>query len=193
MRAPPDSDVLMATVAAWRARDRQRPPAAEVVRPGPGQESVWEYPRPPRVSAEPRRIRIRFAGRTIVDTGRAKRVVETSGAPVYYIPLPDVADGALVPVPDWSICEWKGIARYFDVAVAAQTAARAAWHYPDPLDDLGQGYTQLRDHVAFYPGPMDACFVGGERVRPQAGGYYGGWVTSDVVGPFKGEAGSEDW
>lgn len=193
MRSPPDPSALMATVAAWRARERRRPPAAEIVRPGPGQDSVWDYPRPPRVAAEPRLVQVVFAGRTIVETRLAKRVVETSGAPVYYVPLADVADGVLAPTPDWSICEWKGIARYFDVTVAARTAERAAWHYPDPLDDLGQGYTALRDHVAFYAGAMDACLVGGERVRPQSGNYYGGWVTSDVVGPFKGGAGSEDW
>lgn len=193
MQPPPGPSALMATVTAWRARERRRPTAAEIVRPGPGQESVWGYPRPPKVTAEPRLIQVVFNGRTIVETRRAKRVVETSGAPVYYVPLADVACGVLASTTDWSICEWKGTARYFDVTVAPLTAERAAWHYPDPLDDLGQGYTALRVHVAFYASAMGACFIGGERVHPQSGDYYGGWVTSDVVGPFKGDAGSEDW
>lgn len=190
---PTDKAALRATVLHWRARKRERPPSDRIVVPGPGQESVWAYPRPPRVSGERRRVRIVLASRTVADTGTAKRVVETSGAPVYYIPLSDIADGLLVPTEHWSLCEWKGIARYFDVVAGSRWVARAAWHYPEPLDDLGQGYEALRSHAAFYPAAMDACFVGAEKASAQPGGYYGGWVTSDVVGPFKGEDGSADW
>lgn len=159
------------------------------VEPGPGQESVWDYPRPPRVEAISRRVRVIFNGVTIADTVEAQRVLETSHPPVYYIPPKDIVMQYLVREPGSSWCEWKGQARYYRVEVGGRRAERAAWTYPDPKP----GYEQIRDHVAFYAGSMDRCYVGEEQVRPQPGGFYGGWITSDVVGPFKGGPGTEGW
>lgn len=146
-------------------------------------ESVWDYPRPPRVEATTRRIRIVLGGRTIVDSARALRVLETSHPPVYYVPLADVADGALTPAVDarQTFCEWKGNADYLDVVSGGRRVARGAWTYRDPAP----AFRQLLDTVAFYAGPMDACYVDDERAEPQPGRFYGGWVTADVLGPFK--------
>lgn len=159
------------------------------VEPGPGQESVWDYPRPPRLEKSDKRIRIVFNGVEIVNTRRAWRVLETSHPPVYYAPSDDVREGCLIENPRTSYCEWKGSARYLDVRAGDRTARASAWYYPDPTP----AFEPIRDHVAFYPSAMDACSVDGEEVRPQPGGFYGGWVTSDVVGPFKGEPGTEFW
>jgi uncharacterized protein (DUF427 family) len=157
--------------------------------PGPGQESVWDYPRPPRIEPEPREVRVVFAGRVVVETGRALRVLETSHPPGIYVPFEDVAPGVLVPNPRRSVCEWKGTARYWDLQVGDQVAAAAVWGYPRPR----HGFEALAGHVSFYPAPMDACHLGGEPVTPQPGGFYGGWITSDVVGPFKGGPGTLGW
>jgi uncharacterized protein (DUF427 family) len=157
--------------------------------PAPGQESVWDYPRPPRVEATSKRIRVVFAGVTIADTCAAQRVLETSHPPVYYIPRADIRQEHLVEAPGSSVCEWKGQARYFTVAVGDRRAERAAWSYPDPT----AAFRAIRHHVAFYAGPMDACYVDDELVTPQPGGFYGGWITQDVVGPFKGEPGTWGW
>jgi len=159
------------------------------VEPDPGQESVWDYPRPPRVEETSRHIQVVFNGVVIADTFEAKRVLETSHPPVYYIPPGDIQMSYLVRAPGSSVCEWKGQAEYYTVVVEGRKAERAAWCYPDPKSS----YEAIRDHVAFYAGLMDACYVDGERVRPQPGGFYGGWITSDVVGPFKGEPGSAGW
>ncbi len=134
-----------------------------------------------------------FAGLAVADSRRALRVVETAGAPVYYLPPADVVLGCLVPAEGWSLCEWKGVARYWDLVVGDWRSDAAAWSYPDPLTDLGQGYDRLRDYLAFYPDRVDACWLGDERVSPQPGGFYGGWVTSRIVGPLKGVPGSQDW
>jgi uncharacterized protein (DUF427 family) len=152
-------------------------------------ESVWDYPRPPRVERTPRRIRVVLGGEVIADSVRAHRVLETSHPPVYYVPLEDVVDGALVPVEGSTFCEWKGAASYYDVLGGGRRVPRGAWTYRDPAE----GYEAIRDAVAFYPAPMDACYVDDERVEPQPGGFYGGWVTSDLVGPFKGGPGTAGW
>ncbi len=157
--------------------------------PGPEQESVWDYPRPPRVEPTGELLEVHFGGRPIVQTTRALRVLETSHPPTYYLPIADVEPGVLQPVEGGSFCEWKGQAAYFDVSVAGHVAARAAWHYPDP----SARFKDLREHVAIYPGLMDRCTVDGEVVHPQPGGFYGGWVTRRVVGPFKGEPGTMRW
>lgn len=157
--------------------------------PGPGQESVWDYPRPPRVEPTRERVEIRFGGRRVVRTTRALRVLETSHPPTYYVPVDDIEPGVLQPVQSGSFCEWKGQASYFDVCVADSRAARAAWHYPEP----SARFPSLRGHVAFYPSAMDTCTVDDEVVLPQPGGFYGGWVTSRVAGPFKGEPGTMLW
>ena len=160
----------------------------ERVVPGPGQESVWDYPRPPRVEDSPRRVRIVVGGVTVVDTRSAKRVLETSSPPVFYVPATDVS-GELRQVGGTTFCEWKGTATYFDVAGGDQVARRAAWTYREPT----AGYDALAGHIAFYPGRVDACYLDDELVRPQASDYYGGWVTDDIVGPFKGQRGTEGW
>lgn len=153
-------------------------------------ESVWDYPRPPRIEAESRRVRVELGGEVVADTARAHRVLETSHPPVYYLPFDDVAPGALIPSGGrTTYCEWKGVASYYDVEAGGRRAERAAWTYRAPLP----GYEEIRDAIAFYPGRMDACFVDDERVVAQPGDFYGGWITSDVVGPFKGEPGSSGW
>ncbi len=155
----------------------------------PGQESVWDYPRPPRVERSERRVEIVADGLTVVDTVRALRVLETSHPPVYYVPVADVRTAALVGAPGTSVCEWKGTARYHDLLVGTRRIARAAWDYPLPAP----GFEVLTDHVAFYPHRVDECRLDGVPVRPQPGGFYGGWITPDVVGPFKGEPGTGGW
>lgn len=159
------------------------------IEPGPGQESVWDYPRPPRVEHTPRHIQVVFNGQVIADSRRAVRVLETSHPPVYYIPAEDVRQEYLVETSRRSWCEWKGQARYYGLRVGDKQVAEAAWFYPDPTP----GIEAIGDHVAFYPSKMDACYVDGERVQAQPGDFYGGWITSYVVGPFKGGAGTIGW
>lgn len=157
--------------------------------PGPGQESVWAYPRPARAEPTARHLRIVFAGRVLAETRRGWRVIETSHPPGYYFPPQDVDAGLLRPTGRRSLCEWKGAAAYFDVAADGRVASGAAWSYPDPTP----AFRPIAGFLAFYPGPMDACFVDGERVVPQEGGFYGGWITGDLAGPFKGPPGTEGW
>lgn len=154
-------------------------------------ESVWDYPRPPRLEPTSKHIRIVFGGATIVETTRAHRVLETSHPPVYYVPLEDIAPGALVAAGGrTTFCEWKGDASYYDVVGAdGRRAERAAWTYLDPAP----GFEAIRGAVAFYPAAMDECTVDGVRVEPQPGGFYGGWITPELVGPFKGEPGTSGW
>jgi uncharacterized protein (DUF427 family) len=163
-------------------------PAVRIV-PGPGQESVWDFPRPPRVEPSAERVVVRFSGQVIVDCTEAVRVLETSHPPVYYLPRATFPDGLLVGAPGSSLCEFKGAARYLDVRVGEKVARRAAWYYPEPWP----GYEGLRDRVALFPAAMDSCEVDGEQVIPQEGGFYGGWITSRVVGPFKGGPGTLGW
>lgn len=157
--------------------------------PGPGQESVWDYPRPPRVEPTSKHVRIVFNGVVIAETRRALRVLETSHPPVYYLPPADIRMEYLTPTGRGTYCEFKGAARYWTLRVGDRTAENVAWSYPDPAP----GFEAIRDHLAFYAGPMDACTVDGERVTPQPGGFYGGWITSDIVGPFKGGPGTLGW
>ncbi|MBX3081221.1 MAG: DUF427 domain-containing protein [Anaerolineae bacterium] len=151
--------------------------------PNANQESVWDYPRPPRVEPTSKHIRVVFNGVTIADTTRALRVLETSHPPTYYLPLADIKRDYLIESPRSTYCEWKDAAAYYTIRVGDKTAADAAWYYPQPSKD----FAAIKDHVAFYAGRMDACYVNDELVRPQGGGFYGGWITSDVVGPFKGD------
>ena len=161
----------------------------ERVTPGPGQESVWDYPRPPRVEPVLELIRVVVGGETIADTTAAVRVLETAGAPVYYLPRSDVRTDLLTITPDHSLCEWKGRATYLDLAVGGREVSHAAWAYPTP----NAGYEELADRIAFYASAVDEAWVADERATPQPGSYYGGWVTSRIVGPFKGEPGTEGW
>ena len=159
------------------------------IAPQLGQESVWDYPRPPRLEPVVERIRVVFGGVTIVETDAAIRVLETSHPPNYYLPPDAFGSGVLVPAPGSSVCEWKGRARYFDIVAGGKRAASAGWSCPDPT----QPFRSIRGFVALYAGPMDACFLGYEQVVPQPGGFYGGWITSGIVGPFKGGAGTMGW
>lgn len=157
--------------------------------PGPGQESVWDYPRPPRLEESTRHIQVVVDGTVIAETRRAKRVLETSHPPTYYIPPQDVHMEFLKRTPGTSWCEWKGRASYYDVVVGERVIPQAAWTYASPVPE----FESLRDHIAFYPSKVDRCSVDGETVTAQEGDFYGGWITSDVVGPFKGAAGTRYW
>lgn len=159
------------------------------IEPGPGQESVWDYPRPPKLEDCSHPIRIVAGGTTIASSTRSKRVLETSHPPVYYIPPQDIVMDLLVEAGTQSWCEWKGQARYFDLHINETVLYQAAWGYPAPTSR----FAAIRDYLAFYPHKMDACFVGDLQVQPQTGGFYGGWITSNVVGPFKGEPGTLGW
>jgi uncharacterized protein (DUF427 family) len=164
-------------------------PPPRRVQPGPGQESVWDYPRPPRVERVAERIRVIVDGYTVADTTEAFRVLETAGAPVYYLPPADVRTDLLVPTEHHSFCEWKGEASYWSIMLPDRTIPNAAWAYQTPT----AGYELIRDHLAFYAQLVDEAWVGEERATPQPGRFYGGWVTSKVVGPFKGEPGTQGW
>ncbi len=157
--------------------------------PGPGQESVWDYPRPPRLEATGELVEIVLGGVVVARSRGALRVLETSHPPSYYLPPGDFVEGALRAAEGSSWCEWKGHAAYLDVLGGGLVAARAAWQYPRPTPP----YEALAGYVAVYPGRMDRCTVDGELVRPQPGDFYGGWITSRVAGPFKGEPGTRFW
>lgn len=159
------------------------------ITPGPGQESVWDYPRPPRLEPANREIEIVHAGVTVASSRDAKRVLETSHPPVYYIPPDDIRMDLLAANDAASWCEWKGRARYYDLKIEGEIISNVAWGYAKPHT----AFEIIRDHLAFYAHLLDACFVDGVQVLPQPGRFYGGWITPDVVGPFKGEAGSAGW
>jgi uncharacterized protein (DUF427 family) len=159
------------------------------IAPGPGQESVWDYPRPPRVEPTSAHVVVEFGGQVVADTRRAVRVLETSQAPGFYLPADDVVPGVLVASDRHSTCEWKGRASYWSVQVGDRVAHDAAWSYPAPRP----GFEAIAGHVAFYPQHMDACRVDDEVVQANEGDFYGGWITSRVVGPFKGAPGTWGW
>ena len=153
------------------------------ITPGPGQESVWDYPRPPRAEASQKHIQVIFNGMIIAETRRAMRVLETSHPPVYYIPPEDVRMDYFSVTLRLTFCEYKGAASYYTIRVGERTEANAAWFYPHPSGP----YAALANYVAVYPSRMDACLVDGEQIQPQPGDFYGGWITKDIVGPFKGD------
>jgi uncharacterized protein (DUF427 family) len=159
------------------------------VEPGDGQESVWDYPRPPRFEPTCRRLRVVLGGVTIADTVSGLRVLETSHAPNYYFPPADISPDALIPNDGSSWCEWKGQARYHTARGADRVEPSAGWSYSTP----NPAYAELARMVAFYPALVDGCFVDDERARAQPGGFYGGWITNDVVGPCKGVPGTNWW
>lgn len=187
---PSDDDALRQARAQWRWRGGGRPPFAAV--PGPGQVSVWDFPRPPQLAPEAREVVVRWGGVDVARTQRAVRVLETAHPPSYYLPWADVNRALLQPAPGGSFCEWKGPARYWSLVDALVDGTRqlsgVAWSYPQPLP----GAEALAGCVAFYAHDLQ-CTVGGLAVTPQAGGFYGGWITPDLAGPFKGDAGSSGW
>jgi uncharacterized protein (DUF427 family) len=159
------------------------------IKPGPGQESVWDYPRPPRLEEFAGSLRVVLGGETVASATRGWRVLETSHPPTYYLPGEAFVDGALRPTAGASWCEWKGEASYADLVGGGVVAPRVAWTYPTPT----RGFEALTGAWAVMAAQVDACYVDDERVTPQPGGFYGGWVTSDVVGPFKGDPGTMGW
>ena len=165
--------------------DVERPVRIE---PAPGQESVWDYPRPPRIEPSTEHVVVRLGGIVVADTRRSVRVLETSQAPAYYFPADDVDAAQLVVTDGGSICEWKGVAEYLDVVTGQHRAARAAWRYPHPTAP----FRAVGGRVAFYPARVE-CEVDGEPVRAMPGGFYGGWITDRIVGPFKGAPGTGHW
>ena len=152
-------------------------------------ESVWDYPRPPRLEKSSERLRVIFNGVTIADTIAGLRVLETSHPPVYYLPPGDIAQQYLVPAAGGSWCEFKGHAKYWSLDVNGVRAGNAAWSYPEP----SSAYAEIAGYLAFYASRVDACWVGDEIVQPQQGDFYGGWITSRIAGPFKGGAGTRGW
>jgi len=178
--------------AGWYWRGAERPPFA--VEPQAGEESVWDYPRPPVVVRDTRHVVVRLTDSkkgdvVVADTRGAWRLLETSHPPTWYLPRADVDPGCIVEVGRGSFCEWKGSATYYDVVGSGQRLARAAWSYPDVIDDT---YRDMAGAIALYATTL-ACFVDGEQVRPQPGGFYGGWITNEIVGPWKGEPGTGGW
>ncbi len=155
----------------------------------PGQRSVWDFPRPPAIELEPRRVRAEFAGAVVAESSRCVKVLETSHPPVYFFPPEDCDAAMLRRAAQTSFCEWKGEAHYFDVVAGGRVAPGAAFAYPKP----SPRFREYAGWISLYAGPMDACFVGDARVEPQPGGFYSGWITPDVVGPFKGIEGSWGW
>lgn len=159
------------------------------IQPGPGEESVWDYPRPPHIEDFTGHISVLFNSRVIADTREAKRVLETSHPPVYYLPPHDVQIHYLIKSSMTTWCEFKGMAHYYTVIVEGREAKNAAWYYPDPTPE----FSALKNYIAFYPALMDSCEVNGEKAKAQAGDFYGGWITKNIVGPFKGAAGTRGW
>jgi uncharacterized protein (DUF427 family) len=186
MHRPPSHADLAAARAQWRWTGRDRPPFA--VKPGPGQVSVWDFPRPPRLQADAREVVVQWGGVEVARTKQALCVLETAHPPSFYLPWNDVARQFLQPAGGGSFCEWKGPARYWSLVDGQRRLPNVAWSYPQPL----AGAEALADCVAFYAHDLE-CWVGGSRIRPQPGGFYGGWISAELVGPFKGDPGSAGW
>ena len=173
--------------ARWRGLRRGRPRRVEA--PGPGEESVWDYPRPPRLEPVRRPIRVELFGEVLARSTRGLRVCETASPPTYYVPAEDVRMELLEASDLRSFCEWKGEARYWSARSGDRFVENVAWSYPTPTRE----FAALVDHLAFFAGRVDACYLGDQRVTPQPGGFYGGWVTPEIRGPFKGEPGTQGW
>jgi uncharacterized protein (DUF427 family) len=183
---PPSPRWLQAAREQWSWRGQSRPRFA--ANPMPGQTSVWDFPRPPRLAPESREVRIVWDGVMVACSTRTVRVLETAHPPTYYIPWSDVARNLLRPEPGGSFCEWKGPGRYWSLVDGNRRLQSQAWSYPQPL----AGAEALHNCVAFYARAL-TCSVGDLQATPQPGGCYGGWITPDLAGPFKGEPGSENW
>ena len=170
----------------WKYIGQKRPDFA--LEPGSGQESVWDYPRPPKLMPDTRLVEIYSADKILVSSNKTYRILETASPPSFYIPPHDVRIELLKVAPGSSVCEWKGAAKYWTLSSNNQKVGVVGWSYPDPKP----AFEVIRDYFSFYPAAL-ACYVSGERVRPQPGQFYGGWITSEVVGPYKGNPGTEHW
>jgi uncharacterized protein (DUF427 family) len=173
--------------AKWEHTGRARPTWADT--PGPGQRSVWDFPRPPRIEPMAALVRVEFGGCLIAESANALQVLETASPPTIYVRPGDVRRDVLVDSATTTLCEWKGRARHLGVAVGRHRAADVAWTYDDPFPE----FEALRGYLSFHPARVDRCWIGEAIALPQPGAYYGGWVTPDLVGPFKGAPGSEGW
>ena len=169
----------------WQYRGQKRPDFAII--PEPGQESVWDYPRPPELVADKRLVEVYNGDQLVVSSSKTYRVLETASPPSFYIPPQDVKWELFSAASGGSMCEWKGLAKYWAM-VSNPKSGVVGWSYPDPTP----AFEQIRDYISFYPAAL-LCCVSGERVRAQPGRFYGGWITSEIVGPFKGEPGTEFW
>ncbi len=159
------------------------------IEPGPGQESVWDYPRPPKLEPSTRLVRVVFGGEVVAETRSSFRVLETSHPPVFYIPPADINAALLERSSRSTFCEWKGRARYHSLKTKDRRSPDAAWSYPEPTP----AFEAIRDYLAFYPSRVDECSVDGLVVQCQTGDFYGGWITPEVIGPFKGDPGTWGW
>jgi uncharacterized protein (DUF427 family) len=180
------ADRIAAARAQWEWCGQSRPLFA--VAPRAGETSVWDFPRPPSIARDEREVTVRWGDVEVARTKRALRVLETSHPPGFYLPWDDVCRHLLQAAAGSSFCEWKGQAKYWSLVDGHRRLPQVAWSYSSPL----AGSEAMAGHVAFYPRDLE-CRVDGELVRPQPGGFYGGWITSELVGPFKGERGSERW
>ena len=179
-------DDLQRAREQWNHRGSSRPEWA--IEPGPGQESVWDYHPPPRAEEDTRHVRVALGSTTVAETRNALRILETASPPTIYIPPEHVRTDLLVKAPGASICEWKGSATYWSLDIEGVIAPSVGWSYETPFLEFGK----IRGYFSFYPDKVE-CYVDGERVRAQLGGFYGGWVTPEIVGPFKGQAGTGSW
>jgi uncharacterized protein (DUF427 family) len=170
----------------WKYRGQKRPPFAE--EPAAGQESVWDYPRPPAIVVDLRRVEVRLKNLMIADSHQNYRILETASPPTFYVPPRAVRVELLVSCRGSSVCEWKGVARYWRLRDHSRSPQAIGWSYPSPTPPFGA----ILNHFSFYPGRVE-CYVDGEQVRPQSGEFYGGWITSEIVGPFKGGADTWHW
>ena len=180
------SEQIKRARAKWKFRGDIRPDFASV--PGAGQESVWDYPRPPKIDPDNRTVIVNYKTVIVAESRNTVRILETSSPPVFYIPEKDIDLTKLEKGEGSSLCEWKGQGGYWNVTIDGNKIINAGWSYEKPFP----GYEFIRNYVAFCPERLE-CFVDGERVLPQPGKFYGGWVTSEITGPFKGEKGSEWW
>jgi uncharacterized protein (DUF427 family) len=171
---------------AWNYRGQQRPPFAES--PREGQESVWDYPRPPAYVPDQRPVAVYADATLFAETSHSIRALETGSPPAFYLPPDSVRSELLIQSPQRTFCEWKGEAEYFDVSGSAGCIRNAVWRYPQAQDDAAI----IAGWYACYPALL-RCFVDGRQVKAQAGGYYGGWITDEIVGPWKGERGTGHW
>ena len=177
---------IQAARSKWDYRGQTRPPFAQ--NPSSGQESVWDYRRPPCLMSDHRRVIVRVQGKLLADSCSTFRFLETASPPTFYLPPRDVDVSRLVLTGATSFCEWKGTAQYWALGEAEKEVDPVAWVYSHPYP----GFESIAGYFSFYPGRVE-CYVNDERVLPQPGGFYGGWVTKEIVGPFKGQFGTVGW
>jgi uncharacterized protein (DUF427 family) len=178
--------VVRISMKTWTFTGKQRPSFA--IPPEPGQESVWDYPRPPAIVADAREVVVSLDGHQLASSSNCIRILETAGPPTFYLPTDDVDHACFEAAPEQSRCEWKGMAHYLRLNLPQVPRVAVGWYYPRPHTD----FSEIKNFISFYPGRLE-CTVAGERVVTQPGGFYGGWITSEIIGPIKGDPGTESW